>query len=92
MKTVKISPDQMARRVARFDRLEPMQQQNPAAIPPDALKAITAPRLCPVMAPKEEFGPWAKRPPRRRHRPAPPWRGRPPPRWPRRSPPPPSGW
>lgn len=62
MKTLKISPEQMARRVSRFDALQPMQQQNPGAIPPDALKAITAPRLCPVMAPKEEFGPWANPP------------------------------
>lgn len=62
MKTLKISPEHMARRASRFDALQPMQQQNPGAIPPDALKAITSQRLCPVMAPKEEFGPWANPP------------------------------
>ena len=33
MKTIKITPDQMAQRISRFDALTPLQQQNPDTLP-----------------------------------------------------------
>lgn len=62
MKTVKVTPEEMVARISRFDALVPMQQQNPESLPPEAIEAITAPRLYPVMSPKEDNGPWADPP------------------------------
>ena len=62
MKIVEISPELMATRVSRFAALQPMQQQKPDALPPEAIEAITAPKLYPVLSPKEDNGPWASPP------------------------------
>jgi hypothetical protein len=51
MKTVTVTPEEMVERISRFDALVPMQQQNPDTLPPEAIEAITAPRLYPVMSP-----------------------------------------
>ena len=62
MKIVEVSREGMEARVSRFDTLVPMQQQKPEALPPEAIEAITAPRLYPVLSPKEDNGPWANPP------------------------------
>ena len=54
MKIVEVSREGMEARVSRFDTLVPMQQQKPEALPPEAIEAITAPRLYPVLSPKED--------------------------------------
>ena len=62
MKIVEIDTEHMESRVSRFNALQPMQQQKPDALPPEAIEVITAPRLYPVLSPKEENGPWANPP------------------------------
>ena len=62
MKIGEISPAQMERRISRFSKLVPMQQQKPDSLPPEAMEAITAPKLYPVLSPKEDNGPWANPP------------------------------
>lgn len=62
MKIVQVTPEQMDTRVSRFAALVPMQQQKPDALPPEAIEAITAPKLYPVLSPREDNGPWANPP------------------------------
>jgi uncharacterized RmlC-like cupin family protein len=53
MKTITVSPDEMARRTARFGQLESYQQQHEQSggIPVEAFAQIAANRIYPVLAP-----------------------------------------
>ena len=58
MTTKSLSPEKMAARVARFDKLQTYQTQNLATqgIPPGAMEKITARKVYPVMAPADYQG------------------------------------
>ena len=58
MTTKSLSPEKMAVRVARFNKLQTYQTQNLAAqgIPPGAMEKITARKVYPVMAPADYQG------------------------------------
>ena len=58
MTTKSLSPEQMEKRVARFNKLQTYQQQNLQAhnIPPGAVEKVTARRVYPVMAPADYQG------------------------------------
>jgi mannose-6-phosphate isomerase-like protein (cupin superfamily) len=53
-----LTPEQMEKRTARFNKLESYQRQNLSAhhIPPGAMEKITARRVYPVMAPADYEG------------------------------------
>jgi hypothetical protein len=56
--TKSLSPEQMEKRVARFNKLQTYQQQNFAThgIPAGAVEKITARKVYPVMAPADYQG------------------------------------
>jgi mannose-6-phosphate isomerase-like protein (cupin superfamily) len=56
--TKSLTPEKMAARVARFNKLQTYQSQNLAAqgIPPGAMEKITARKVYPVMAPADYQG------------------------------------
>jgi len=58
MTTQSLTPDQMERRVARFNNLQTYQKQNFEAhnIPPGAVEMVTARKVFPVMAPADYQG------------------------------------
>ena len=58
MTTKSLSPENMAARVARFNKLQTYQTQNLATqgIPPGAMEKITARKVYPVMAPADYQG------------------------------------
>lgn len=69
MKTIDITPAQMAERTARFAKLQPYSQQQAAAngIPTGAMEKLTAHRVYPVMAPESYTGRSEKAPVRGGH-------------------------
>jgi uncharacterized RmlC-like cupin family protein len=57
MKTIQVSPEQMAARTARFNKLESYQAQHAASgIPQPILEKIAARRVYPVMVPENYTG------------------------------------
>lgn len=57
MKTIQVSPEQMAARTARFNKLESYQAQHAASgIPQPILEKIAARRVYPVMVPENYAG------------------------------------
>ena len=58
MTTQSLTPDQMEKRVTRFNKLQTYQKQNFDAhnIPPGAVEKVTARRVYPVMAPADYQG------------------------------------
>src|SRR6266446_3677960 len=56
--TQSLTPDQMERRIARFNNLQTYQKQNFEAhnIPPGAVEMVTARKVFPVMAPADYQG------------------------------------
>ena len=58
MTTESLTPDQMEKRVARFNKLQTYQKQNFEAhnIPPGAVEKVTARKVFPVMAPADYQG------------------------------------
>ena len=69
MKTIDITPQQMAARTARFASLQPYSQQQSAAngIPTGAMEMLTAHRVYPVMVPESYTGRSEKAPVRGGH-------------------------
>jgi len=64
MKSVKVTPEQMARRTARFGQLQSYQQQQQSAnaIPMEVMEKIAAHRVYPVMVPESYSGRSAQAP------------------------------
>lgn len=58
MKTIEVTPQQMAARTARFAKLQPYSQQQAEAndIPTGAMEMLTAHRVYPVMVPESYSG------------------------------------
>ena len=64
MKTIVVTPDEMAKRTARFASLKPYSQQSNAShgIPVEAIERVSARRVYPVMAPSGYTGRSAQAP------------------------------
>ena len=64
MKTITVSPDEMARRIARFDNLKPQSAmyQEATGIPREAYELLAAKTLYLLMAPESQGGPMAQKP------------------------------
>ena len=69
MKTIKISPEQMAKRTAKFADLRPYSEQHDdsTGIPRAAMEKLTAHRVYPVMVPESYTGRSEKAPVRGGH-------------------------
>jgi uncharacterized RmlC-like cupin family protein len=64
MKTVPVSPEEMEKRIARFDQLQPQSAmyQSETGIPREAYELMAAKTLYLLMAPETQGGPMAQKP------------------------------
>lgn len=64
MKTISVTPEEMQRRIARFDELEPQSAmyQEASGIPREAYELMAAKTLYLLMAPQSQGGPMAQKP------------------------------
>jgi len=64
MKTIDVSPEEMEKRIARFDKLQPQSAmyQDETGIPREAYELMAAKTLFLLMAPESQGGPMAQKP------------------------------